>query len=110
MTVDRAINLLVTVTLVEMMVAIGLGVTPGDVARVVRDWRLVARAAAANYVVVPAFTVGLLFLFAAPARVAAGFLVLPVCPGAPYGPPLTAVAKGDVTTAIGLMSVLAGSS
>jgi len=42
--------------------------------------------------------------------VVAGFLILAVCPGAPYGPPFTAIAKGNIAVAIGLMAILAGSS
>jgi bile acid:Na+ symporter, BASS family len=59
---------------------------------------------------VPAIAVGLLLLFRAPPLVAAGFLIAAVCPGAPFGPPFTAVAKGNVNVSIGLMVVLAGSS
>src|SRR4051794_22477588 len=103
MTTDRLINLLVTITLVEMMVAIGLNVTFADLAGVVRNRRLLLRAGLANYVGVPAATVGLLFLFDPHPMVAAGFLILAVCPGAPYGPPVTAIAKGNVAVAVGLM-------
>jgi BASS family bile acid:Na+ symporter len=110
MTVDRLINVLVTVTLIEMMVAIGLGVTLADLLGVVRNWRLVTLAVLANYLCVPAVTVGLLLVFGSHPLVAAGFLILAVCPGAPYGPPLTAVARGDVAAAVGLMVILAGSS
>jgi BASS family bile acid:Na+ symporter len=42
--------------------------------------------------------------------VAAGFLILAVCPGAPYGPPFTAIARGNVSVAVALMVLLAGSS
>jgi BASS family bile acid:Na+ symporter len=110
MTTDQIINVLVTITLIEMMATIGLGVTFADLAGVARDARLVARAALANYVLVPAITVGLLFLFDAHPMVAAGFLILAVCPGAPFGPPLAAAAKGNVAVAVGLMVILAGSS
>jgi BASS family bile acid:Na+ symporter len=110
MTVDRLINLLVTITLIEMMVAIGLGVRFADLAGVARNGRLVAAAALANYVCVPAATVGLLRLFDPHPMVAAGFLILAVCPGAPFGPPFAAVARGNVTVAAGLMVLLAGSS
>jgi BASS family bile acid:Na+ symporter len=109
-TIDQLINVLVTITLIEMMLAIGLGVTFVDLAGVAGNWRLVARAALANYVCVPAATVGLLLLFAAHPMVAAGFLILAVCPGAPYGPPFTAIARGNVAVAVGLMVILAGSS
>src|SRR5262249_37788531 len=110
MTLDQLINVLVTITLIEMMAAIGLGVTFVDLAGVARNWRLVGRAALANYVCVPAVTVGLLLLFAANQEVAAGFLILAVCPGAPCGPPFVAIAKGNVAVAVGLMAILAGSS
>jgi BASS family bile acid:Na+ symporter len=108
--IDRLINILVTITLVEMMVAVGLRATFVDLAGVARNWRLVGRAALANYVCVPAVTVGLLLLFDPHPMVAAGFLILAVCPGAPYGPPFTAIAKGNVAVAVGLMVILAGSS
>jgi BASS family bile acid:Na+ symporter len=110
MTTDQIINVLVTVTLIEMMAAIGLGVTLGDLVGVIRNWRLVAQATLANYALVPAATVGLLLLFAPHPMVSAGFLVLAVCPGAPYGPPFTALAKGNVAVAVGLMVILAASS
>ena len=108
--IDKVINILATVTLVEMMVTIGLGVTFADVAGVARNWRMVARAALANYVCVPAAAVALLLLFHAQPLVAAGFLIAAVCPGAPYGPPFTAIARGNVVLSVGLMVILAGSS
>src|SRR5215470_10952944 len=110
MSADQAINILVTITLIQLMVTIGLGVTFADMAPVARNWGLVVRAALANYVLVPAATVGLLSLFHAPPLVAAGLLVAAVCPGAPYGPPFTAMAKGNVPISIGLMVMLAASS
>lgn len=110
MTMDQMISFLVTVTLIEMMAAIGMTVTFTDLASVAKKWRLVTLAVLANYVCVPAATVGLLLLFHANPMVAAGFLILAVCPGAPFGPPITAIARGDVTAAVGLMVLLAGSS
>src|SRR5262245_25935930 len=60
MSLDRLINILVTITLIEMMVLIGLRVTFAEIAGTVRNWRLVARAAAANYVLVPVAAIALL--------------------------------------------------
>jgi len=108
--IDKLINILVTITLVELMVAIGLGVTFAKVIGVARNRRLLVHSALANYVCVPAAAVGLLLLFHVEPMVAAGFLIAAVCPGAPYGPPFTAIAKGDVAVSVGLMVVLAGSS
>jgi BASS family bile acid:Na+ symporter len=107
---NRLINVLASVTLFEMMVTIGLGVTFAEMACVAKDWRLVGRAALANYVCFPAVAVGLLLAFRADPLVAAGFLIAAVCPGAPYGPPFTALARGNVVVAVGLMVLLAGSS
>lgn len=44
MTIDQITNLLVTVTLIEMMITIGLGVTISELLSVARNWRLLAKA------------------------------------------------------------------
>jgi BASS family bile acid:Na+ symporter len=110
MTTDRLLNILVTGTCIEMVVAVGLGVPLAELTRVARDRRLVVRALLANYVAVPGVAVGLLLLFHAEPMVAAGFLILASCPGAPFGPPVTAVARGNLAVAAALMVILAGSS
>ena len=110
MSLDRLINILVTIALIEMMVLIGLRVKFADIVSTSRNWTLVARAAVANYLLVPSLTVVLLLLFGVNAMVTAGFLVLAVCPGAPYGPPFAGIARADVPEAVGLMVILAASS
>jgi BASS family bile acid:Na+ symporter len=110
MSIDRLINILVTITLIEMMVTVGLRVTFAEIIETARDWRLVARATLANYLLVPAVAIILLLLFQAAPMVAAGFLILAVCPGAPFGPPFARIARANVPTAVGLMVILAGSS
>jgi BASS family bile acid:Na+ symporter len=92
------------------MVTIGLGVTFADLAGVAKNGRLVGQAMLASYVCVPAAAVALLLLFQAQPLVAAGFLVAAVCPGAPFGPPLTGLARGNVVVSVGLMVILAASS
>lgn len=110
MNMDQLINVLVTVMLVEMMAAIGLRVRFNDLARIVKNRRVMLQAVLANYICVPAAAVALLLLFDASPMVGAGFLILAVCPGAPFGPTCTALAKGNVPVAVGLMAVLAASS
>ena len=110
MTLDRFINLLAAITLFEMMATIGLEATISEIAAVARDRRTVIRAGVANYVIVPAAAVALLFAFHAAPLVAAGFLIAAVCPGAPYGPPFTGIARGNVALSVGLMMILAASS
>jgi len=77
---------------------------------VARDWGLALRAGIANYVLAPAAAVGLLFFFQPKPMVAAGFLIAVICPGAPFAPVLTALAKGNTAAAAGLMAILAASS
>ncbi len=110
MSLDYMIGPLVAVTLIELMVTTGLGVRFADVMDAARNWRLVARAGLANYVGVPATAVLLLLLLDPDPMVSAGVLILAVCPGAPYGPPLTAIAGGTTAISVGLMVILAGSS
>ena len=108
--VNQLINLLASVTLFEMMVAIGLGVTFSELGHVAKDWRLLARAVLANYVFFPAVAVELLIALNVDPLIAAGILIPAVCPGAPFGPPFTAMARGNVVVAVGLMTILAASS
>jgi BASS family bile acid:Na+ symporter len=75
-----------------------------------RPARLLWLGLLANYVIVPLVALGLLELFQANPMVSVGFFILAVCPGAPIGPPLTAIARGNVPWAIGMMVVLAGLS
>ncbi len=110
MTMDRLINILIFVMLVEMMAAVGLRVSFHDLAGIVKNWRLLLRTGLANYLCVPAAAVGLLLLINAQPMIAAGFLILAVCPGAPFGPSCTALARGNVSVAVGLMTCLAVSS
>ena len=81
MRVDRLINVLSEITLIEMMVTIGLGVKFSDVLRVSRDYGRVTRALLANYILVPAAALGLLLLFHVSPMIAIGFLVAAVCRG-----------------------------
>jgi len=92
------------------MLAIGLAVHLSEIFAAARKTRLVVLALVANFVLVPVATVGLLYVFQPEPLIAAGFLILAVCPGAPFGPLFANIAKGDVPSAIGLMVILAGLS
>jgi BASS family bile acid:Na+ symporter len=103
------INVLVTTTLVEMMLAIGLAVSVDDVIFAARNWRRLARAVAANYVVIPAAALLLAELLVDSEGLLLGFLIVAVFPGASYGPPFTKFAQGDLSLSVGLMVMLAAS-
>ena len=96
--------------LVTIMLSMGLQVNIQAVLTAARPARRVAFALLANDLLVPAVTFGLLYVFQADPMVAVGLLVLAVCPGAPVGPPITAVARGSVPLAIAIMVILAGLS
>lgn len=98
------------IALIAMMLSIGLKVTFKDVIASARDLRLAIMGIVANFVLVPIVTVALLYGFGASPLVAAGFLILAVCPGAPMGPPFTEIARGNVAYATGAMVILAGLS
>src|SRR5215203_3128887 len=110
MSLDQMIGPLVSFTRIELMFVTGLHVRLADVVGPARDGNLLLRASLANYVAVPAAAVLLLLLVDADPLTATGILILAVCPGAPYAPPLTALARGRTATSVGLMVILAGSS
>lgn len=110
MTLAVLVKLLTLAGLIAVMLSMGLKVQFEEVAASARQARRVALGLVANFVLVPAVTVGLLRVFDPDPMVAAGFLILAVCPGAPVAPPFVTVARGDVPAAIGLMVILAGLS
>jgi BASS family bile acid:Na+ symporter len=104
------VALLNVTSLAAIMFSIGLRVSFKDLLASARLSRLLALGLLANYVLVPAVTLGLLRVFRADPMVSVGFLILASCPGAPVGPPITAIARGDVPWAAGMMLILAGLS
>jgi BASS family bile acid:Na+ symporter len=93
--------------LVAIMLSMGMAVRFEAVWAAVQSFRPLVLGLLANYLLVPLFTLGLLLVFQANPMVSVGFFILAVCPGAPVGPPITAVARGDVPWAIGMMLILA---
>lgn len=110
MTLNQAVQLLVTVTLIELMWSLGLRVAWQDVWQTVSNGPLLLKTLLANYICMPLATVVLLLWFQTEPLVSVGFLMLAVCPGAPFTPAIAGLAKGDVATAVGLMAVLAVTS
>jgi BASS family bile acid:Na+ symporter len=110
MKTSTIITLLNVTALVAIMLSMGMKVTPEALLVSARRGRLLVLGLIANYVLVPAVTVGLLLLFQTNAAVSVGFLILAVCPGAPFAPLITAIARGNVPSAIALMLILAGPS
>ena len=110
MNASNLIAVLNGTALVTMMLSMGLRVGCGELLASARPARRLVLGLIANYALVPAVTLGLLLAFHADPMVSVGFLILASCPGAPVGPPITAIARGDVPWAVGMMLILAGLS
>jgi bile acid:Na+ symporter, BASS family len=106
----QLLNLLTVMLLVVLMVRMGLSVKLVDVLASAKQRTLLLKALAANFLFVPLVAFGLLTAFDPKPLVSAGFLILVVFPGAPFGPTFTSIAKGDVAFSIGLMVFLAALS
>jgi BASS family bile acid:Na+ symporter len=107
---SKAIAILNASSLVTMMLSMGLRVSVGELLASARPARRLVLGLIANFVLLPAVTLGLLRVFHADPMIAVGFLILASCPGAPVGPPITAIARGDVPWSLGMMLILAGLS
>lgn len=110
MTTEQWIGALNVTALVTIMLSMGLQVRVQDVWAAARPARLVALCVLANYVFVPITVLVLLWVFHANPLVSIGFLILAICPGAPMGPPMSAIAKGNLPLAVSMMVLLAGLS
>jgi BASS family bile acid:Na+ symporter len=109
-TIEQWIGVLNVTALAAIMLSMGLQVRVQDVWAAARPVRLVALCLFANYVLVPIAVLALLTLFQAIPLVSIGFLILAICPGAPIGPPMCAIAKGNLPLAVSMMVMLAGLS
>ena len=96
--------------LVAIMLSMDLRVKVEEVVASARPARRLVLGLVANYVIVPGITIGLLYVFQADPMVSVGFFILAACPGAPIGPPITGIARGDIPWAIGMMLTLAALS
>ena len=99
-------KILTSAGLIAIMFSMGLRVTFSEVMASIQKPTFVFLGLLVNFVMVPAVTLGLLQWFDPHPMVSVGFLILAACPGAPVGPPFSAIAKGDVASAIGLMVIL----
>ena len=103
---SRLQGILVTVSIVTMMAAMGTRMTPGDVRRTTREYNLVSRWVLANLVVVPLFAVFFSAVFGIGESILLGLLLVAVAPGAPFIPQLVALAGEDSQEAVRFTAAL----
>ena len=99
-------GLLVTVSIVAMMAAMGTRLTRGDVRRTIREYNLVARWILANLLAVPLFAVLLGVVFGLPSPIRIGLLLVAVAPGAPFIPQLVSMSGANSQEAVRLTAAL----
>lgn len=99
-------TLLLQTGIVVIMFSMGLQVTGTELAAAVRRRSLMAKALAANLVVLPLVAVAVSRLAGMPEYVAAGFIIASVAPGASLSPKLSEIARADLSFAVSLMFVM----
>ena len=103
---SRLQGLLVTISLVAMMAAMGTQLTRGDIRRTIREYNLVSRWVVANLLAVPLFAVLLGVVFDLPRSIRVGLLLVAVAPGAPFIPQLVAMTRANSNEAVRLTAAL----
>jgi len=103
MTAAQLVQPISLALLLAMAIDAGLKVNIEDVVSAFKRKREIILGLIANFIIIPAAAFILVKLFAAPPMVAVGFLLMAVCPGAPFALPGTTAARGDVPFAVGLM-------
>lgn len=91
---------------VSSMLAMGLSLTPAQILKPLRDYRLVALALLGNFVAMPLIAVVLARLLHLQQPFAVGLLVLGCAAGAPFLPKLAQLSKGDIAFSVGAMVLL----
>jgi BASS family bile acid:Na+ symporter len=99
-------TLSVLVFVVCSMLSMGLSLSVGQILDPLRDLRVVAKALAANFVLVPILGYGILVAFPLTEGQGIGLVLLATAAGAPFLPKLVEVAKGDIAFGVGLMVLL----
>jgi predicted Na+-dependent transporter len=99
-------NLGVLTFVVSSMLAMGLSLTVAQILASLRNVGLVLRALAANFVLVPAVALLILFVIPLDKSLGIGLILLATAAGAPFLPKLAQAAKGSAALSVGLMVLL----
>jgi BASS family bile acid:Na+ symporter len=88
------------------MLAMGLGLTIGQIIAPLRNLRLVAMSLLANFILMPLIAIALSKILRLDESFGVGLLLLGTAAGAPFLPKLAQLAKGNLGFAVGLMVLL----
>ena len=103
---QKTIPVVVLLFVVSSMLAMGLGLTVGEIIAPLRNVRRMVMSLLANFVLVPLVALGLAALLQLDQPLGVGLLLLGAAAGAPFLPKLAQLAKGNLAFAVGLMVLL----
>ncbi|MFC4986201.1 bile acid:sodium symporter family protein [Saliphagus infecundisoli] len=105
-TVGGIVDFTTTIFVLSTMLSMGLELTIGQLMDSLRKRRLMAKSLVLNLVAVPLLAYLLVRILPMEAGYTAGFLLIAMAPGAPFGPKLAEISESDIAFASGLMTVL----
>jgi len=98
---------LVMASVIFLMLAVGMGVSFGDLIDVFKQIGLVFKGVLANFLVVPLCIYIIVIVVPLPPEIRIGIMLMAAAPVAPMAPAFVSGADGDVAFAVGLMVVVA---
>jgi BASS family bile acid:Na+ symporter len=103
---QKATPFAMLVFVLSSMVAMGLGLTVGQIIAPLRNARLVVLSLLVNFVLMPLGALALAALLKLDEPLGVGLLLLGAAAGAPFLPKLAQIAKGNLAFGVGLMVLL----
>ncbi len=105
-TIEIAFGIIMFVFVAASMITMGLDLTISQIIEPFKNIKLVVLSVIANFVAVPLFALGLVWVLNVSEGVRIGILLLSIGGGAPFIPSVVKTAKGNIAGAIGLMLLL----
>ena len=105
-TIGIIFNLFIFAFIVGSMITLGLGLTIPQIIEPFKNLKMVILSVIANFVAVPLFALGLVWMLPVSEGVRIGILLLSIGGGAPFIPKIVETAKGNIAAAVGLMLLL----
>jgi BASS family bile acid:Na+ symporter len=103
----QTVIMIVEITFIlSSMIGVGLGLRVSEIVEPLRQWRLVALALLANFVVMPLAAVALTRILRLDEPQTVGLLLFGAAAGSPFLPTLARIAKGNLAFSVGLMVLL----
>ncbi len=103
---QKATPVAMLVFVLSSMLAMGLGLTVGEIVAPLRNARLVVLSLLVNFVLMPLAALALADVLRLDQPLGVGLLLLGAAAGAPFLPKLAQIAKGNLAFAVGLMVLL----